>query len=469
MPWVIDSIPDDLKDRSVEILGPADRKSIVHALNSDANVFIADFEDATSPTWKNCIWSQINLRDTVKGNIWYMDKLGIKRGLNDNTAAIEVRPRGLHLNEKHMLIDGEPISASFFDFGLYVFHNALPLLRKGSGPYFSLPKLENRHEAEFWKDIFQYAEDKLPSIRPNVIKASVCVETLPAVFELDEIIYELREHLTGLEAGRWNYLFSLIKNFRKYKRYILPDRDLISIGLPFMEAYSQLIVKMAHRRNLHAIGDMTVAMYDKTKLQGLGQGQQMQQSLIDLLEGTFMEASQGFDGTQIIDSELVTLVREVFQKFMEGSFDQKDNLRDDISISRLDLLYTHLLDAGKITEKKFRQNIDVMILYIASWLRGRGVIELDKRLVNTSTVEIFRTQMWQWSHQPGIKLDDGRPVTKELFEEFLAQEKKQLIREYRELKGDSEIFERATELVSNFIWADDFEPYLSMSAYNLME
>lgn len=463
LPWMVASIPDDLEDRRVEISGSVDRKTIVQALNSSASVFVADFEDATSPTWENCIRGQINLRDAVKGDLWYLNKLGGVRRLQQHyTPAIEVRPRGLHHDEKHLLIDGEPISASLFDFGLYFFHNAQPLMRKKSGPYFLLPKLENRREAKLWNDIFCYAQNKKPHMSPEDIKATVCIETLPAVFEMDEIIYELREHLVGLQVGRWNYLFSLIKHFRKYKRYILPDRDLVDMSAPFMEAYSRLLVKMGHRRGVHTIGSMTVALPDRNK-------DWYEQAMKEACQESAKEIHRGFDGTQVAHPDLVPVVRKEFKKVLGNSLHQKDKLKEDITISRLDLLFTYLLDTGKITEKVFRHNIEVLILYIASWLKGKGVIELGKRLENASTVEICRAQIWQWNHQSGLELDDGRTITKKLCQEFLDEEKERIIRKFGSRYTDSENFDQASQILANLVLKDTFESYMTVSAYNMLE
>lgn len=461
LPWSVAFIPDDLKERKTEITGSIERKTIVQALNSGANVFVADLEDATSPTWENCIRGQYNLREAVKGDLLYMKKEGGLNRVQENGTAIEVRPRGLHRVEKHLLIGGEPISASLFDFGLYLYHNVLNLKQKGSGPYFSLPKLVNRREARWWNDVFKYSENKL-HLSQQTIKTTACIETLPAVFEIDEIIYELRDYLTGLQAGRWNYLFSLIKNFRRYERYILPDLDAVDINLPFMEAYNRLLVKFAHRRNVHTIGGITAILPDKRE-------DSYEKVMKKAREDCLLEAQQGFDGTQVAHPDLIPVAQSEFEKVIGKKPHQKDKQKEDRIISRLDLLYTHLLDSGKITEGVFRHNLDVLILYIASWLNGRGVIELDKRLENGATAEIYRTQMWQWSHQAGVMLADGRAITEELWEKLLNEEKERITQHFGNRGIDSESVNKASELISDLVWKEDFESYMTEPAYNLLE
>lgn len=462
LPWTVTSPPKDLVDRRAEVSGSIDTRSIILGLNCGANVFVADFEDATSPTWENCIKGQINLKNAIEGNLWYVKKEGGMHQLKDSTTAIEVRPRALHCIEKHLLVNDEPISASLFDFGLYYFHNALPLLQKGSGPYFSLPKLENREEAKLWREIFEYSSKKFLRLPQETVKVSVCIETLPAVFEIEEIIFELRDYLTSLQAGRWNYLFSLIKNFRRYERYTLPDRDLIEMSLPFMEAYSSILVKLAHRRDAHAIGDMTLALPDS-------ENESYEQILNEVREDSAMVARKGFDGTRVADHELVPILRDEFEKVMGNRPHQKDKQMEDITISRLDLLHTYLLDTGKVTEKLFRHNIDVLILYIASWLKGKGVIKFDKRLENAATAEVCRTQMWQWSHDPGVTLDDGRAVTRELCWQLLNEEKERILENFKNWGVNSEDFNKAVQLISNMVNEDKFEPYMTLVAYDLLE
>lgn len=462
LPWTVATPPKDLENRRTELAGSIDQKSIVQSLNCGASVYVADFEDTTSPTWENCIRGQNNLKKAVQGNLWYVKKVGGIHRLNETKTTIEVRPRALHRVEKHLLIDDEPISASLFDFGLYYFHNAMSLQQKGSGPYFKLPKLENREEAKLWRDIFQYSRSKILHVGQNVIKASVCIETLPAIFEMDEIIYELREYITSLQAGRWNYLFSLIKNYRRYERYILPDRNLIDMSVPFMEAYSQLLVKLGHRRNIHVIGDMT-ASYPIRKEEGF------KEMFNEVRENCSGEARKGFDGTMIADPKLVPVVREEFGKILGERPHQKEKQMEDITISRLDLLHTYLLDTGTITEKTFRHNIDVLILYVVSWLKGKGIIEFDERLENAATAEIYRTQIWQWSHESGLTLEDGRAITQELCKQLLEEEKERILKRLENWEINSENFNKATQLIANIISDDEFEPFMTLAAYDLME
>jgi malate synthase len=366
----------------------------------------------------------------------------------------------LHRVEKHLLSDGEPISASLFDFGLYLYHNVLTLKQKGSGPYFSLPKLANRREAQWWNDVFKYSQNKL-HLPQQTIKTTVCIETLPGVFEIDEIIYELRDHLTSLHAGRWNYLFSLIKNFRRYERYILADRDAIDMNVPFMEAYNRLLVKSAHRRNAHAIGGMTAILPDK-------RDESYEKVMKKVREVSLLEAQQGLDGTQVAHPDLIPVAKSEFEKIIGEKPHQKDTQKEGSMISRLDLLYTHLSESRKITEGAFRHNLDVLILYVSSWLNGKGVIELDRRLENTATAEICRTQMWQWSHQAGM-LADGRAITKELWEKLLNEEKERITQHFGSRGIDSESLNKASEFISDLVWKEDFESYMTESAYNLLE
>ncbi|MCB0571229.1 MAG: malate synthase A [Phaeodactylibacter sp.] len=456
--WAVAPLPADLLDRRVEITGPVDRKMIINALNSGARCFMADFEDSNSPTWDNNMQGHINLIDAVNLDIAFENpENGKLYRLNPKPATLIVRPRGWHLEEKHLWVEGEPMSASLADFGLFFFHNAKNLIARGSGPYFYLPKLESHLEARLWNDIFVFAQDYI-GIPQKTIKATVLIETILASFEMDEILYELRNHSAGLNCGRWDYIFSFIKKFRKLRGYVMPGRAQITMEVPFMKAYAQLVVQTCHRRGVHAIGGMAAQIPIK------GDEEANQQAIEKVRADKVREARDGHDGTWVAHPGLVHVASAVFDEYMPGK-NQIANKREDVQVSAEDLLQ---VPAGTITEQSLRQNINVGILYIESWLRGTGAAAIYNLMEDTATAEISRTQVWQWIHA-GARLADGRAVTRELYEAMLPEELVK-IREYvgapAYLNGR---FEEAVRLFSQLVLEESFSEFLTLSAYQLID
>lgn len=456
--WTIGDIPQDLLDRRVEITGPVDRKMMINGLNSDASVFMADLEDANSPTWENVIRGQINLRDAVNGSISFGNDNEKKYSLKDKVATLTVRPRGWHLTEKHVLYHGEPIAASLFDFGLFFFHNAKTLISKGSGPYFYLPKLESHHEARLWNDVFIYAQDQL-GIPRGTIKATVLIETITAAFEMDEILYELREHSSGLNCGRWDYIFSFIKKFCNKPNYVLPDRSEVTMTVPFMRSYSLLAIKTCHKRNAHAIGGMSayIPVKNDTKANDL--------AFEKVREDKVREAKDGHDGTWVAHPGLVPVALEAFNQYMPEK-NQIYKKLDTLDISSTDLLQ---LPKGDITEEGLRTNISVGIQYIASWLSGKGAAPINHLMEDAATAEISRAQIWQWLHNPKGVLRDGRKVTEELFLTVLEDELGKLKEELGEeiyLNGN---VQGASELFKKISLDKEFIDFLTIPGYQLLQ
>ncbi len=459
--WKVGPIPEDLQKRNVEITGPVDRKMVINALNSDADVFMADFEDSNSPTWDNNVNGQVNLRDAIRGDIEYdhptKDKI---YRLEDDPATLLVRPRGWHLVEKHVQVDGEPISASLFDFGLYFFHNSQALLDKGSGPYFYLPKLENHLEARLWNDAFNYAQDAL-DIDRGTIKATVLIENILAAYEMDEILYELREHAAGHNAGRWDYIFSMIKKFRSDGDFLLPDRSQVTMTVPFMRSYAELLVKTCHKRGAHAMGGMASFIPSR-------KDEEVNKKAFEKVKADKeREASQGYDGTWVAHPDLVEVAREPFDNKLEGRPHQKHVMREDLEVSADDLLNTDI-EGGQITEEGLRLNINVGIQYIASWLAGQGAAAIYNLMEDAATAEISRSQVWQWIHHPDAKLADGREVTAELYEQMVPEEMEAI----RELWGehyDPELFEKARQIFDRLSLEDEFIGFLTLIAYDELD
>ncbi|MBV6647766.1 MAG: malate synthase A [Cyclobacteriaceae bacterium] len=459
--WQVNPIPADLQDRRTEITGPVDRKMVINALNSGAKVFMADFEDANAPTWKNNIEGQINLYDAIRRQVDFTAPNGKEYKLKDQIAVLKVRPRGWHLIEKHVQVDGEPISASMFDFGLYFFHNAKQLLENGSGPYFYLPKMESHLEARLWNDIFKSAQDQL-GIAQGTIKVTVLIETILAAFEMEEIIYELKEHMGGLNAGRWDYIFSVVKKFRNHPEYVLPDRVQVTMTVPFMRAYAQLLVKTCHRRGAHAIGGMSAFIPSR-------RDEEVNRIAFEKVKADkSLEASTGYDGTWVAHPDLVPVAMEEFNKFIGDGQNQKQNMRDDLEVAASELISFDIAD-GKITEEGLRMNINVGILYIESWLMGVGAAALYNLMEDAATAEISRAQVWQWLHNDGIKLNDGREVDSALCDLLLNEELekiKGLIGEERYTKGR---FEEAAEIFDYLIKTEDFVDFLTLRAYDRID
>ncbi len=409
--WQVSPTPPDLLDRRVEITGPVDRKMVINALNSGAQVFMADFEDAHAPTWDATLAGQRNVRDAVRGVIAYTSPEGKRYQLEPKTATLLVRPRGWHLHEKHVQIDGQFVSGSLFDFGLFFFHNAKALLAKGTGPYFYLPKMESHLEARLWNDVFVQAQREL-GIPNGTIKATVLIETILAAFEMDEILYELRDHIVGLNCGRWDYIFSFIKKFRNRPEFVLPDRALVTMTTHFMRCYSLLAIQTCHQHGAHAMGGMAAQIPIRSDPEANAR------ALQKVREDKEREAGDGHDGTWVAHPGLVPLALEVFNSKMSGPH-QRHRLREDVRVTAADLL---TVPAGPITEQGLRINVNVGLRYLESWLRGIGCVPIFNLMEDAATCEISRTQIWQWIKHPRGVLDDGRKVTTALFRQVLGEE-----------------------------------------------
>jgi malate synthase len=446
--WTVAPIPNDLLDRRVEITGPVDRKMIINALNSGASVFMADFEDSNSPTWQNNVEGQANLRDAIQGTISHISPEGKRYELNSNVATLMVRPRGWHLVERHFLVDGNPISGSLFDFGLYFFHNAHSLIRKGTGPYFYLPKMESHLEARLWNDVFCFAQDEL-GIPRGTIRATVLIETILAAFEMDEILYELREHSSGLNCGRWDYIFSFIKKFRTRPDFMLPDRSTVTMDKHFLKSYVDLLIKTCHRRGIHAMGGMAAQIPIKSDPEA------NQRALDKVRQDKLREVRAGHDGTWVAHPGLVPVAKEIFDAQMKEA-NQISLRRDDVRITAKDLLS---VPKGEITEEGLRWNIDVGLQYLESWLRGSGCVPIYNLMEDAATAEISRAQVWQWvRHQ--ATLSDGRRVTQELVRQVIAEQKGRL-------KGSR--MTEAAEIYEHMMTSRDFAEFLTLVAYDYID
>lgn len=453
--WRVDPIPAALQNRRVEITGPVDRKMIINALNSGANVFMADFEDSTSPTWENIIDGQLNLIDAVRKRISYTSPEGKTYKLNDNTAILKVRPRGWHLEEAHILVDGLPASASLVDFALFAFHNGGILAERGEGPFFYLPKMESHLEARLWDNVFTSTEHIL-GLEEGTIKATVLIETITAAFEMEEIIYELRRHLAGLNAGRWDYIFSIIKKFRMHKSFLMPDRADVTMNVPFMKAYAQWLVKVCHKRGAHAIGGMSAFIPSKDE--------EINRAAYEKVTADKeREASQGYDGTWVAHPKLVEVAKDVFDRVLGNKRHQKDILRDDFEV-----IPSALLDIasakGKITEKGVRTNINVALLYIESWLRGVGAAALYNLMEDAATAEISRAQLWQWIRHEA-KLDDGRTVTADMYQSICEEEYQAIRKQFIENRHETLSLATARLILDRLVLGQTFEPFLTSRAY----
>lgn len=453
--WKVAPVPQDLQDRRVEITGPTDRKMIINALNSGASVFMADFEDANSPTWQNMVEGQINLRDAVNRTITFTSPEGKSYALKDKTAVLLVRPRGWHLLERHVLVDGKAISGSLFDFGLYFFHNAKTLLEKGTGPYFYLPKMESHLEARLWNAVFVKAQQEL-GIPQGSIKATVLIETILAAFEMDEILYELREHSAGLNCGRWDYIFSFIKKFCNKPDFVLPDRALVTMTAHFMRSYSLLLIQTCHKRGAHAMGGMAAQIPIKNNPKA------NEEALAKVRADKLREVGDGHDGTWVAHPGLVPIAMEVFNTGMPGP-NQLQRKREDVQISAKDLL---TVPEGPITEAGLRINVNVGLLYMESWLRGEGCVPIYNLMEDAATAEISRSQVWQWIRHPNGKLVDGRKVTVELFRQILGEE----LEKIKDMVGQEAFtagkYALARQLFEQIITRDQFTEFLTLVAYD---
>ena len=443
--WRVAPIPADLCDRRVEITGPVERKMIINALNSGASVFMADFEDSNSPTWANVIDGQVNLRDAVSGTIEYTSPEGKQYRVKEDPAVLMVRPRGWHLVEKHVLVDGEPISASLFDFGLFFFHNARTLLANGTGPYFYLPKMESHLEARLWNDIFNAAQDELGIARGS-IRATVLIETILATFEMDEILWELREHSAGLNCGRWDYIFSVIKKFSNHKSFVFPDRAEVTMDRPFLDAYVKLLIAICHRRGIHAMGGMAAQIPIKNDPAA------NEAALAKVRQDKLREVWAGHDGTWVAHPGLVPLAKSVFDTYMP--FPNQIDKRFQAGVSAADLL---AVPSGKITAQGLERNVDVSLQYLDSWLRGNGCVPIYNLMEDAATAEISRAQLWQWVRH-GVRLSDGRPVTLSLVRQVIAEQQSRL--------GD---VGQAAALLEEIVAADEFPEFLTLRGYELLD
>jgi malate synthase len=456
--WRIAPLPADLLDRRVEITGPVDRKMIINALNSGAKVFMADFEDATSPTWANLIDGQINLADRWAGRLDFTDPVSGKAyALKPTPAVLMVRPRGWHLPENHMRVDGQVMSASLFDFGLYAFHNAKAAIAQGSGPYFYLPKMESASEARLWNDVFSFAEDTL-DLPPGVIKATVLIETLPAAFEMDEIIHELRGHMAGLNCGRWDYIFSYIKRLRAHPEALTPDRAAMVMGKDFLGAYSEALIKTCHRRGAFAMGGMAAQIPVR------GDAAINEAAFAKVRADKEREARAGHDGTWVAHPDLVPVAMEIFDRVMPEP-NQLSRLREDVTLDRAAMLKVH---DGVRTLAGLRDNIRVGVQYIEAWLRGRGAVPLYNLMEDAATAEISRAQVWQWIRH-GAALDDGQIVTAELFTTVLDEEMAAVKETLPAGAFQGGRFAEAIALFKDMSLSDDFVEFLTLPAYEILE
>lgn len=451
--WLVAPAPADLNDRRAEITGPAEPKMMINALNSGARVFMADLEDALSPTWANVVGGQAALQDAVRRELEFTLPEGKAYRLNAKTATLVVRPRGWHLPEAHVLVDGEPISASLFDFGLYFFHNAAEAIRRGSGPYFYLPKLEASEEARLWNDVFVAAQDAL-DIPQGTIRATMLIETILAAFEMDEILYELRNHAAGLNAGRWDYLFSAIKKFRSRPDLALPDRAQLTMTTPFMRAYTELLVQTCHRRGAHAIGGMA-AFIPSRRDPAVNDV-----AMARVGDDKRRESADGFDGTWLAHPDLVPLVTQIFDAVLGIQPNQKERRRDDVSVSAKDILNLRV-EGGRITESGVRQNISVALQYLDAWLGGNGAAAINNLMEDAATAEISRSQLWQW-RSIRARLDDDSIFDDRRYREIRDQEVERLgAGAYGHLAD-------AATLLDGLVLSDTFAEFLTLGAYPLL-
>ncbi|MFO1129326.1 MAG: malate synthase A [Rhodospirillales bacterium] len=451
--WRVPPPPADLVDRRVEITGPVERKMIINALNSGANVFMADFEDSLTPTWTNVVLGQRNLQDAVAGTIGYDDPAGKSYRVGDKPAVIVVRPRGWHLEEAHVLVDGQPVSASLFDFGLYLYHNAAALLDRGSGPYFYLPKLESHLEAKLWADVFTAAEETL-GLNHGTIRATVLIETILAVFEMEEILYQLRDYASGLNCGRWDYIFSYIKKFRNRPDFVLPDRNAVTMTVPFLRAYSRLLIRICHRRGAHAMGGMAAFIPIRTDPAA------SEAALERVRADKLREVNDGHDGTWVAHPGLVPVAKEVFDAYMPTP-NQIDREQDDDVITASDLLAA---PPGEITEEGLRNNCRVGIQYIEAWLGGLGCVPLYNLMEDAATAEICRAQIWQWlKHR--ARLADGRLIDEELVRTLVEEEMEKLRDSLGRPRFQEGHFAEAVDIFLEVATPPEFVDFLTLPAY----
>jgi malate synthase len=455
--WTVAPIPPDLLDRRTEITGPTDRKMVINALNSGAKVFMADFEDANSPTERNLIEGQRNLMEAIRRTIAFTGPEGKQYQLNEQTAVLLVRPRGWHLTEKHFLVDGAPMSGGLFDFGLYCFHNAAELVRRGSGPYFYLPKLESHIEARLWNDVFEFAQDHL-GIPQGTIRATVLIETILGAFEMHEILYELRKHSAGLNCGRWDYIFSFIKKLRNKPGFMLPDRAQVTMSVHFLASYVDLLIQTCHKRGIHAMGGMAAQIPIRNDPEANNR------ALEKVRQDKLREVKAGHDGTWVAHPGLVAVARDVFDEYMPRP-NQIDRKREDVHVTRKDLL---TVPEGTITEAGLQLNVDVGIQYLEAWLRGNGAVPIYNLMEDAATAEISRAQVWQWAKH-GAKLEDGRLVTPGLVIETIVDE----LARMRERVGAERFaagkYQLAAQLFESMMLSGEFSEFLTLPAYQYLD
>ena len=451
--WEVAPLPSDLQDRRVEITGPVDRKMVINALNAPVKTFMADFEDSCSPTWSNIVQGQINLRDAINGTIEFIRDTDQKRySLNENTATLIVRPRGWHLNEKHILINGEEVSGSLFDFALYLSNNYQSLNSKGSGPYFYLPKLESHLEARLWNDVFVEAQDFL-KIEQGTIKATVLIETILAAFEMNEILYELKDHSAGLNCGRWDYIFSFIKRFRNDPSCILPNRDEVTMTRHFLNSYVDELIKTCHKRNVHAMGGMAAQIPIKND------AEKNKLAMDKVQSDKLREAKAGHDGTWIAHPGLSTIAMDAFDSVMANNPNQISNKRNDVNTTAGDLLK---IPTGSITQQGIRENIRVGVQYIEAWLSGNGCVPLYNLMEDAATAEISRSQIWQWIHHKVRISESEQVISEEYFVQSLEEEMDLII---AERDFDSEHLQTAVDLFKDMSISSEFDEFLTLPAY----
>ena len=456
--WVCAPIPKDIQDRRVEITGPTDRKMVINALNSGAKIFMADFEDANAPSWRNMVEGQINLWDAIRRKIEFTSPEGKEYRLKENVAVLMPRPRGWHLEEKHLLVDSKPASGGLFDFGLFFFHNAKELSARGSGPYFYLPKMESHLEARIWNDVFKLAQEEL-GIPQGSIRATVLIETIPAAFEMDEILYELRDHSAGLNCGRWDYIFSCIKRFRNKRDFLLADRALITMTTHFMRSYSLLCIKTCHRRNIFAMGGMAAQIPVKNDPTA------NEQAFAKVRADKEREAGDGHDGTWVAHPGMVQLALDAFNEKMPKP-NQIDRKREDVDVTASDLLAFG--PSEPITEGGLRTNVSVGVQYLEAWLRGHGAVPIFNLMEDAATAEISRAQVWQWIRHPKGSLTDGRKVTKELFRTVLSEELEKIKDQIGAERFSSLKFNEAGKLFDQITTNDEFVEFLTLPGYELL-
>ncbi|MBA2738560.1 MAG: malate synthase A [Nocardioidaceae bacterium] len=458
--WAVAPPPPALRNRRVEITGPTDAKMLINAFNSGSTGFMADFEDSNTPSWDNLVQGQANLSAAIARTLTYTSPDGRDYTLNDEIATLLVRPRGWHLHERHLRVDGEVMSGSLFDFGVFVFHNAQTLAERGWGPFFYLPKMESHLEARLWNDVFSLTEERL-GLEAGTIKATVLIETLPAAFEMDEILYELREHSAGLNAGRWDYLFSAIKTFPERPEFVLPDRNSVTMAAPFMTAYATLLVKTCHRRGAHAMGGMAAFIPSRRD------AELNEKALAKVHEDKRREATAGFDGTWVAHPDLVPVAMEEFDEVLQGRDNQVDRQRDDVTVTAADLLDVSSAE-GQITEEGLRSDANVTIQYVSSWLRGNGAAGIYNMMEDAATAEIARSQLWQWIHH-GVPLVDGRQVTRELVRTLAAEELDKIRGEVGEEFFAKSRADDAMVIFEQVCLGEELVEFLTLPAYELLD